>query len=212
VYDTGHPVSSTPVRLILASASPRRAELLTAAGFDFQVVPADVDETPWPGEAPRIYALRVARAKANEIAARLTSDDVVLAADTVVVVDDRLMGKPVDAGDAASMLRALSGRVHEVHTAVVLGGAIDREDVVTTTVRFNALTDAEIEWYVATGEAEGKAGAYGIQGRAARFIEGIEGSWSNVVGLPIATVYRLLSEAGAGVLATAPDQIDPVQR
>lgn len=200
------------MRLILASASPRRAELLTAAGFEFQVVPADVDETPRSGEAPKAYALRVARAKASEIAARLTGDDVVLAADTVVVVGDRMMGKPVGAADAASMLRALSGRVHEVHTAVVLAGAIDREAVVTTAVRFNVLSEAEIEWYVATGEAEGKAGAYGIQGRAARFIDSIDGSWSNVVGLPIAAVYRMLSEAGAGVLANAPVQIDPVQR
>jgi septum formation protein len=184
------------VRLILASASPRRAELLTAAGFDFQVVPADVDETPLPGEAPKAYALRVARAKANVLAARLASDDVVLAADTVVVAGGRLMGKPIDDRDAASMLRDLSGRVHEVHTAVVLRGAIDREDVVTTAVRFNSLTDEEIAWYVATGETAGKAGAYAIQGRAARFIEGIDGSWANVVGLPIERVYRLLSEAG----------------
>jgi septum formation protein len=212
VYDTGHPVSSIHVRLILASASPRRAELLTAAGFAFDVVPADVDETPRPGEAPTVYALRVARDKANAVAARLTGGALVLAADTVVVAGDRLMGKPVNGHDAASMLRALAGRVHDVHTAVVLRGAIDREAVVTTMVRFNSLTDAEIDWYVATGEADGKAGAYGIQGRAARFIEGIDGSWSNVVGLPIATVYRMLSEAGAAPLVRAPDQIDPVQR
>ena len=188
-----------PVSFVLASASPRRAELLAAAGFEFQVVPADVDETPVPGEPPREYALRVARTKAEQVVRHLADGRVVLAADTVVVAGGRLMGKPADATDAASMLRALSGAVHEVHTAVVVRGRSQQlEDVVTTLVRFNPLTESEIEWYVATGETDGKAGAYAIQGRAARFIDRIDGSWSNVVGLPISTVYRLLSEAGAG--------------
>jgi septum formation protein len=190
------------VPFVLASASPRRAELLTAAGFDFDVVPADVDETPLPDEEPRAYALRVARAKADHVARRIADGRVILAADTVVVAGGRLMGKPADAIEAESMLRALSGIVHEVHTAVVVRGAArdaGREAVVTTRVRFNPLTDTEIAWYIASGEAEGKAGAYGIQGRAARFIGHIEGSWSNVVGLPISTAHRLLSEAGAGI-------------
>lgn len=187
------------VSFVLASASPRRAELLAAAGFEFQVVAADVDETPLPGEPPREYALRVARTKAEHVVRHLGDGRVVLAADTVVVAGGRLMGKPADATDAASMLRALSGAVHEVHTAVVVRGRGHQlEDVVTTLVRFNPLTESEIEWYVATGETDGKAGAYAIQGRAARFIDRIDGSWSNVVGLPISTVYRLLSEAGAG--------------
>jgi septum formation protein len=200
------------VSFVLASASPRRAELLTAAGFEFQVVPADVDETPVPGEPVRDYALRVARAKAEHVARQLADQRVILAADTVVVAGGRLMGKPADAADAASMLRALSGRVHDVHTAVVVRGRGQHfEEVVTTLVRFHPLTAAEIAWYVSTGEADGKAGAYAIQGRAARFIEGIDGSWSNVVGLPISTVYRLLSEAGAGIPAAA-NAIDPVER
>ena len=186
------------VSFILASASPRRAELLAAAGFAFEVVAADVDETPLPGEPPKVYALRVARAKAEEVGRRVDAGRTILAADTVVVAGDRLMGKPVDDRDAASMLRALSGRVHEVHTAVVMRGAVEHEDVVTTAVRFNPLSDAEIDWYISTGEAAGKAGAYAIQGRAARFIDRIDGSWSNVVGLPIATVYRLLSPLVAG--------------
>jgi septum formation protein len=186
------------VSLILASASPRRAELLTAAGFTFEVVPAEVDETPRPGEAPKVYALRVARAKAEHVAGRIAGNRAILGADTVVVVGERLMGKPNDDQDAVSMLRELSGRVHEVHTAVVLRGTVEYEEIVTTSVRFNALTDEEIAWYVATGEAVGKAGAYAIQGRAARFIDRIDGSWSNVVGLPIATVYRALgSQAGS---------------
>jgi nucleoside triphosphate pyrophosphatase len=187
------------VSFILASASLRRAELLTAAGFTFETVPGDVDETPFPGEPPKEYALRVARAKADNVARRVDAGRAILAADTVVVVGDRLMGKPVDARDAASMLQALSGRLHEVHTAVVMRGSIVHEEVVTTSVRFNTLSDAEIDWYISTGEADGKAGAYGIQGRAARFIDRIDGSWSNVVGLPIATVYRLLSTRAAGL-------------
>ena len=202
---------------MLASASPRRAELLTAAGFDFDVMPADVDETPLPDEEPRVYALRVARAKAEHVGRQVAGARVVLAADTVVVAQGRLMLKPADATEAESMLRALSGGVHEVHTAVVLlaGGrqaVRDLEDVVTTRVRFNPLTDTEIAWYISSGEAEGKAGAYGIQGRAARFIDRIEGSWSNVVGLPISTVYRLLSEVGVGIRSATPDAIDRAAR
>jgi len=185
------------VRLILASASPRRAELLAAAGFQFDTVPVDVDETPRLNESPCEYALRVARAKAERAARDRPSGHVVLAADTVVVADGRLMGKPADAPDAASMLRSLSGAVHEVHTAVVVHADARRVDeVVTTRVRFQPLTEREISWYLATGEPQGKAGAYAIQGRAARFIDWIDGSWSNVVGLPISTVYRLLNEVG----------------
>jgi septum formation protein len=181
--------------LILASASPRRAELLTSAGFVFEVAPADVDETPEPGEAPQPYALRVARAKASAAVASTGGKPgaLVLAADTVVAVDGEVLGKPADPDDATRMLRLLSNGVHQVHTAVVVRrGADERSEVVTTRVRFLPLTEAEIAWYIASGEPDGKAGAYAIQGRAARFVDWIEGSWSNVVGLPIATVYRLL--------------------
>ena len=185
------------MRLVLASASLRRAELLSAADFAFDIVPANTDETVLSGETPRGYALRVARAKAEHVAASVPGDSVVLGADTVVVSAGRLMGKPVDAADAESMLRGLSGVTHEVHMAVVvLGSGIRLEELVTTSVQFITLTDAEVAWYLATGEWAGKAGAYGIQGRAARFIDRIDGSWSNVVGLPIATVYRLLNAAG----------------
>lgn len=183
------------MRLILASASPRRAELLTTAGFTFETAPADVDESPLEDEPPRAYALRVAQDKARTAAAKCReSGTVVLAADTVVVADGALLGKPADDREAESMLKQLSGRIHDVHTAVVLC-ADDREasDVVTTRVRLLPLSDAEIAWYIASREPEGKAGAYAIQGRAARFIDWIEGSWSNVVGLPVATVHRLLT-------------------
>jgi septum formation protein len=186
--------------LLLASASPRRADLLASAGFTFEIRPADVDETYLAGEPPREYALRVARAKASR-AAEAADARIVLAADTVVVLDGRVLGKPRDAADAGAMLRDLSGRQHDVLTAVVLaaGGRVS-EAVATTRVWFHPLEEAEIAWYVASGEPMGKAGAYGIQGLAARFIERIDGSWSNVVGLPISTVYRMLRRAGAGTV------------
>ena len=187
------------MRLVLASASPRRAELLTTAGFTFDVEPVDVDETPKPDEDAIDYVLRVARDKAaawwrqREAGIRAC----VLAADTAVVVGGRILGKPANAAEAREMLTLLSGTSHLVHTAVVLRKA-DAEvaEVVTTRVRFVELSGSEIAWYLQTGEAEGKAGAYAIQGRASRFVDWIEGSWSNVVGLPVATVYRMLADAG----------------
>jgi septum formation protein len=182
------------MRLILASASPRRAELLTSAGFAFDVAPADVDESRLDAEEPEAYALRVARDKAATVSLKDGDGRIVVAADTVVVAGGEVLGKPRDAHDAERMLRRLSAAVHLVHTAVVVrapGG--ETSEVVTTRVHFRRLTDAEIAWYIASGEPEGKAGAYAIQGRGARFVDWIEGSWSNVVGLPIATVYRLLN-------------------
>ena len=186
------------MRLILASASPRRAELLASAGFDFEVAPADVDESAHPSEDPARYVLRVATAKAHRVMegqapSTGSGQAVILAADTVVVAGGRMMGKPADDREAESMLRQLSGAVHDVLTAVVLldNGRASSE-VVTTRVHFVPLSDADIRWYIATHEPDGKAGAYAIQGRAARFIDWIEGSWSNVVGLPIASVTRLL--------------------
>ncbi|MGH9310637.1 MAG: Maf family protein [Vicinamibacterales bacterium] len=191
--------------ILLASASPRRAELLAKAGFEFDVAPAVIDETPRPGERPTDYVLRVAAEKAMAAATSRPLDHrPVLAADTAVVVHGELLGKPVDAQDAHRMLQLLSDAVHEVHTGVVLllssvrapDGSISRiDEVATTRVRFAAMTPQEIAWYVATGEPDGKAGAYAIQGRASRFIEWIDGSWSNVVGLPVATVYRMLRRA-----------------
>jgi len=184
------------MRLILASASPRRAELLRAAGFEFDVVLPDVDETPAAGEDPRQYALRVARDKASTIQGACgEAGALILSADTVVVANGEILGKPRDSDDAGRMLRLLSARGHEVHTAVVIRrGQAERSQIVTTRVWFKPLDVSEISWYVASGEPEGKAGAYAIQGRAARYIERIDGSWSNVVGLPVAAVYRLLHE------------------
>jgi septum formation protein len=181
------------VAFVLASASPRRADLLAAAGFEFTIVPAEIDETPLVDESPDRYVLRIAREKADRVRPEVLPASIILAADTVVVAGGRLMGKPADEADAESMLRILSGATHEVHTAVVVqSGARMVDEISTTKVRFQSLTDEEIAWYLRSGEPFGKAGAYGIQGRAARFIDWIDGSWSNVVGLPISTVYRLM--------------------
>jgi len=185
-------------QLILASASPRRAELLASAGFGFAVAPAEVDETPHAEEAASDYVIRVARDKARQVAAaRKGTGAVVLAADTAVVTDIRIMGKPRSDEDAASMLATLSGSVHQVLTGVVVrSDSRELVELVATRVHFLPLSSAEISWYVATGEPRGKAGAYVIQGHAARFIDWIDGSWSNVVGLPLSTVNRMLKEVG----------------
>ena len=180
--------------LVLASASPRRQELLRAAGISFVVQPANVDETPLAGEAARDCAERLAREKALAVW-RLRPRDLVLGADTVVAVDDAILGKPVDGEDAARMLRLVSGRVHRVITGVCLAGPGEaRCGSETTLVTVNGLTEEEIDGYVATGEPMDKAGAYAIQGRASRWIPRIEGDYSNVVGLPVALVYRMLRE------------------
>jgi septum formation protein len=182
------------MNLVLASASPRRAELLQSAGFEFTVVPADIEEVPNEGETAKHYTQRVAYAKANYVAMRQLDEGwIVLGADTEVVVDGSILGKPRDPDDAMRMLRLLSGRTHDVLTAVVLvGDGITAEAVAVTKVSFSNLTDQEIQWYAGSGEPMGKAGAYAIQGRGARFVERIDGSWSNVVGLPVAVVHQML--------------------
>jgi septum formation protein len=183
--------------LILASRSPRRAELLAAAGIEFTVRATDIDETPRAGEDPMDYVLRLAEEKACAVACH--SDETVLAADTTVVLGREILGKPVDRSDAARMLAELSERKHEVMTGVCLraGNRIIREAAVTA-VWFAPLSAAEIEEYVASGEPMDKAGAYGIQGMASRYVERVEGSYTNVVGLPAALVYRLLRKFDVG--------------
>jgi septum formation protein len=186
-----------PNTLVLASASPRRAELLASAGYAFTVDPADVDEAERPGEAPDAYVLRIARDKARAVAARRKAGDIVLAADTTVVAGGEILAKPADESDAIRMLQLLAGREHHVFTGVVaVSGGRELADVVSTRVRLLPLGMDEIQWYVDTGEPMGKAGGYAIQGRAARFVDWIEGSWSNVVGLPVATVSRMITRLG----------------
>lgn len=180
--------------LILASRSPRRSELLTAAGIPFEVLAADIDETPRAGEAPAAYVERLAIEKARAVLV-LRPEARVLGADTTVTLDGEILGKPVDEADAHRMLKLLSGRVHDVHTGVaIVSRAGVRSAVDTTRVWFSAMTDDDIAWYVGTGEPVDRAGAYAIQGFASRFIGRIEGSYSNVVGLPVALVSSILNE------------------
>jgi len=180
--------------VILASRSPRRAELLAAAGISFEVVAADIDETPQAHETPAAYVERLAIDKARAVFAR-RPEARVLGADTTVTIDGEILGKPVDDADALRMIRLLNGRPHEVHTGVALVSAAGvRSAVDTTRVWFSMMTDEDISWYVSTGEPADRAGAYAIQGLASRFIPRIEGSYSNVVGLPLALVSSILSE------------------
>jgi septum formation protein len=188
--------------LILASASPRRQELLRNAGIEFRVQPTDIPEDPLPGESPKVCAERLAREKARVIALQHPRD-FVLGADTIVVVEGQMLGKPTDAEDAARMLRLLSGRSHRVTTGVCLigpapGGQPAFVDVrsETTLVNMAPLSDADIHYYISSGEPMDKAGAYAIQGLASRWISRIEGDYANVVGLPVALVFRMLREHG----------------
>jgi len=207
------------VRIVLASSSPRRAELLRAAGFDFEIVTVDVDERRRDGETPSAYVRRLAAQKSASAAASgavarpfqgrdevagdrdpkrvalQTDHIVILGADTAVVVDDAILGKPRDDEEAAAMLHRLSGRRHEVLTGVSLRrGGLEVGRVESTGVYFAQLSGADVAWYVASGEGRDKAGAYAIQGLASRFIPRIEGSYSNVVGLPIACVHELIAQ------------------
>ena len=184
-------------KIYLASRSPRRGELLQQIGVTFEVLPADIDESVLPGEAPDAYVLRLAGEKAeacvNLIASRHLAAHPVLAADTTLCVNGNILGKPVDDSDAAAMLRAMSGGWHEVHTGVALAIENTIEVLLSTTrVQMAELTEAEIATYVASGEAHDKAGGYGIQGLAGAFISRIEGSYSGVMGLPLHETAQLL--------------------
>jgi septum formation protein len=180
--------------LILASKSPRRRQILENAGISCQVRSADIPEVRVEGEQPAAYVRRLARQKAEAV--NRNAGETVLAADTVVVVGEDVLEKPRDADDARRMLRLLSGREHQVITGICLvGPAGEIVDAETTTVRFVPLTAAEIDAYVASGEPDDKAGAYAIQGLASKFIDRVEGDYLNVVGLPVALVYRYLQSA-----------------
>ena len=182
-------------KLILASGSPRRAEILTAVGWEYEKQVADIDETELPGEKPEDYVRRLAREKAEAVAESFT-DALILGADTIVVIENRVIGKPKDLTDARRMLKLLSGNWHEVLTGVALvknreGTSETKVDLQRTRVKFAELSDAEIEFLVEKGEPLDKAGAYAVQGRAALFIDGLEGDYWNVVGLPVRLVYEL---------------------
>jgi septum formation protein len=196
-------------RVVLASASPRRRDLLNLIGIAHEVRPANIDETMRPREAPRRYAERLAREKASAVAAR-DPDLITIGADTVVVINRKVLGKPADADDAARMLRMLSGREHTVITAVAVSrGRKLRSAVEEVRVKVRRLRDDEIDAYIATGEPMDKAGAYGIQGYGATIVERIEGDYFAVMGFPLVRLVGLLRDVGVryqfGKLATSPD-------
>lgn len=194
-------------RLVLASGSPRRFELLAGLGLAFDVRPADLDESVRPGETGAAYVERLARDKAAAVAA---PGELVVAADTTVELDGDLLGKPLDADDAQRLLRRLSGRTHHVHTGVCVHRTPAGPDlgfvgstVITTVVTFAELPTAWIDWYVGTGEPFDKAGGYGMQGSAALFVAGIDGSPTNVIGLPLDALAALVVDSGTDLFAFA---------
>jgi septum formation protein len=187
--------------VVLASASPRRRDLLTNLGVRFTVRAPDIDESPNDGEAPVEYVRRLASAKAAAVDA--VSDELVIAADTTVDLESRILGKPVDSRDAASMLRRLSGRTHRVHTGVAVRcNGQELVEVCSTLVTFVPLDDATIQWYLSTGEPMGKAGAYALQGAGAVLVESVQGSVSNVIGLPMHVVVELAGRCGVDLLGS----------
>src|SRR6267378_356026 len=187
------------MKLILASSSPRRAEILANAGLPFSVLSSAVDESPNPGETPAALVQRLAKAKADLVTARDIGPAIILAADTVVVLDDKILGKPSSVEDARHMLQQLSGRTHSVLTGVALVRLPDgerRQFIESTLVHFRPITDDELSSYLATEEPYDKAGAYAIQGQAGRYIPRIEGCYFNVVGLPLSRVLTELVSLG----------------
>ena len=191
------------MKFILASSSPRRRELLTSIGLDFEVIPSHVPEEYQRGEAPEEYVARLSRDKAQAIAGK-HSDRWIIAADTTVLLGEELLEKPVDRADAARMLATIAGRTHIVYTGVTLQHAArgwHDTRVAESEVRMLPLSASEIDWYVKTGEPLDKAGAYAVQGIGAMFIESIHGSYTNVVGLPLALLFQMLRKAGIDPLA-----------
>jgi len=193
------------VKFILASASPRRRELLASIGLEFEVIPSAVPEVRAAGESPEEYVARLSREKAAAIAAK-HGDRWIIAADTTVLLGEELLEKPLDAADARRMLATIAGKTHIVYTGVTLqnaGGGYHDTRVAESEVRMLPLSEREIEWYVATGEPLDKAGAYAVQGIGAMFIDSVHGSYTNVVGLPLALLYEMLKRAGIDPLAAA---------
>ncbi len=199
------PIAPPRHRLVLASASPRRAELLRSLGLDFVIQSADIDETRRPAEPPEAYVERLANEKARAGATRLKDEPaLVIAADTIVVHDGRVLGKPADEDDAKKMLRSIAGQKHEVLTGVcVVDTAQGRtaSNLERTEVAMAPLGDGELSWYVGTGEPLDKAGSYAIQGLGAIFVERVRGNYTNVVGLPLPLLHRLASELGFDLMA-----------
>lgn len=192
MHTTPHQVVVDKVNIVLASRSPRRSELIQRLGISPHVVPADIDETPLAGETPVAYVERLAREKARVVHAQHLGE-VVLGADTTIDVDGRILGQPENETHARTLLRQLSGRTHRVHTGVAVIDAMgERATVVTTLVTFHPVSDESLDWYIETGEWQGKAGAYAVQGLGATLVERVRGSVSNVIGLPLRETAHLL--------------------
>ena len=197
-----------PCPIVLASASPRRRELLEQLGLTLIVASPDIDETPLPDESPLAYVQRLAFAKAHAVAA--ADDALVIAADTTVDLSGEILAKPLDADEARAMLRRLSARTHRVHTGVALRlGDRTVAETVTSLVTFTELSPELIEWYLSTGEPLDKAGAYAVQGTGGVFVQRVRGSVSNVIGLPLHTVVRLAAELGVTLIGS---RVDPTER
>ncbi|MEZ5340431.1 MAG: Maf family protein [Acidimicrobiales bacterium] len=197
------PAEPTRPPLVLASSSPRRVELLALLGLEFEARSADIDETPLANEGPEALLLRLAEQKATTVAALIDHPAIVIGADTIVVCDGEILGKPVDDADASAMLRRLSGRAHTASTGVAVVG-IDGTvcaEVATTRVVMHEISEADIAWYLSTGEPFDKAGSYALQGHGGLFVASIEGSMHNVVGLPLDVTRRLLANAGVSLAA-----------
>lgn len=181
------------LHVVLASRSPRRIELIAQLGVSVDVVPADIDETPRSGEQPADYVQRLAESKARAVQERLATDALVLGADTTVDLDGAIFGQPEDEADARRMLKLLSARTHRVHTGVaVVGPTVAQALVVTSMVTFEPVTDALLDWYIGTGEWQGKAGSYAIQGLGGTLVQSTRGSMSNIIGLPLRETAQLL--------------------
>jgi len=186
-------VDPSSLHVVLASRSPRRIELIAQLGITPDVVPADIDETPLSGEQPAEYVQRLASSKARAVQERLATDAFVLGADTTVDLDGSIFGQPEDESDARRMLKALSARTHRVHTGVaVVGPTTSQVLVVTSMVTFEPVTDALLDWYIGTGEWQGKAGSYAIQGLGGTLVQSTRGSMSNIIGLPLRETAQLL--------------------
>lgn len=186
-------VDPSSLHVVLASRSPRRIELIAQLGITPDIVPADIDETPLSGEQPAEYVQRLASSKARAVQERLATDAFVLGADTTVDLDGSIFGQPEDEADARRMLKALSARTHRVHTGVaVVGPTTSQVLVVTSMVTFEPVTDALLDWYIGTGEWQGKAGSYAIQGLGGTLVQSTRGSMSNIIGLPLRETAQLL--------------------
>lgn len=200
-------LNDKPVKLILASTSPRRRQLLGLGGWMFHILPADIDETPTPGEPADAYVLRLAKAKAQAVAEQAHRGELIIAADTTVADGDTILGKPADAQEAFSMLASLRGRTHQVHTAVAVYDPADGRlltELASTDVPMRSYTDAEIHTYIATGDPFDKAGSYAIQHPEFKPVDKLEGCYANVVGLPLCHLERLLKKFGVAAKQNIP--------